>query len=74
MKALFLTGVVLVEGLEADAGALDDQLDGDVRVTAFGDQLTGGTKDPDALGIGGPGSGEAGRRFGERGAGGPAGK
>ena len=48
-EALLLAGEVLVEGLEADPGALDDQLDGDGVVAALGDQLAGGTEDALAL-------------------------
>ena len=60
-EALFLAGEVLVEGLVADVGALDDQLDGDVGIAALGDELADGAEDAAALiGVG------AGARDGRR--------
>ena len=61
-EALFLAGVVLVEGLEADVGALDDQLDGDVGVAALGDQLADRAEDAAALIGVGAGAGDGRRR------------
>ena len=65
-EAVLLAGEVLVESFEADAGALDDALDGDVVIAADGDKLAGGPQDALALGVGGPPSGHR-RRLDKRG-------
>ena len=57
-----LPAVVLVEGLEADVGAFDDQLDGDVGVAALGDELADGAEDAAALIGVGAGAGDGRRR------------
>ena len=65
MKHSSFAGEVLVEGFEADVGAFDDQLDGDLGVAALGDQLADGTEYAAPLVGGGGRAGDGGRTIGK---------